>query len=231
MQNLPARLAMVAALALIPASLVHADMIYSNFGSVENQFDMDAGAIIAQSSDLQPSFVFTPATNQILTEVDFVASIGDIGDTNVVTVSLSQDSNGHPGTVIASQEFDGAMGVLGGEALDPSAPPVVLNWDPSDISLVGGTSYWITLSSPAPGDVSWNFNTDLQEGYSEVLNGTWQFQPQATMGALQILGTDESSPTAPESGTELLMGLGLAAFGGFRWRGRLTKVDTANADR
>ena len=143
----------IAASALAPFMTVvlQADIIYSDFGPGES-FDQDAGDVVSQSVDLRPSLAFTSAVALQLTEVDFVTSIGELGDVNQVTVSFSADDGGHPGTVLASQEFDNAMGILGGEANDPPAPPTIISWilsTPED--LLAGDTYWVTLDGPAPG--------------------------------------------------------------------------------
>src|SRR5271166_2821404 len=101
-------------LAACPAISLQADIIYTDFGSGQS-FDQDAGEFVSQSVDLRPSLAFTSAAAESLTEVDFVTSIGQIGDVNQVTVSLSSDNGGQPGMVMASQEFSNAMGLLGGE--------------------------------------------------------------------------------------------------------------------
>ena len=122
------------------------------------------------------------------------------------------------GTVLASQEFTNAMGILGGEGNDPPDLPAIISWilsTPED--LFAGNTYWITLDGPAPGDVTWNYNNQLQSGYSEFESGNWATTAN-TLGAIQILGESEISP-APEPGTALLLGLGLLGVIGFKFRG------------
>jgi hypothetical protein len=215
------RTSIAVALAASPAILLQAAVIYSDFGSGES-FDQDAGAVVSQSADLSPSLAFTSAVAQELTEVDFVTSIGEIGDLNQVTVSLSSDGGGQPGTVLASQEFTNAMGVLGGEGNDPPDPPVVISWilsTPAD--LLAGDTYWITLDGPAPGDVTWNYNNQLQSGYSVFESGSWMTTTD-TLGAIQILGESEGSDpsSAPEPGTAIMLALGLGLMGATRFKFR-----------
>lgn len=197
------------------AMLLQADIIYTNFGSGDS-FDMDAGVVVSQSTDLRPSFAFTPAANLVLTEVDFVTSIGETSDLNQVTISLSADGGGQPGRVLASQEFDNAMGILGGETDLPPDGPGILSWLPSGtLHLLAGATYWITFDGPAPGDVTWNYNNTLQSGYSEFVSNAWQ-TTNGTLGAIQISGAVD--PSAPEPGTALLLGLGLIGMSRLRKR-------------
>jgi hypothetical protein len=197
-------------LAAFPAIALQADIIYSDFGPGQS-FDQDAGESVTQSVDLRPSLSFSTSSALQLTEVDFVTSIGEIGDVNQVTVSLSSDQGGHPGTVLAMQEFTNAMGLLGGEDNDPPDPPTIISWmlsTPED--LLPEDTYWITLDGPAPGDVTWNYNNQLQSGYSEFESGSWMATTN-TLGAIQILGQ-----SAPEPGTALLLGLGIVAVIGLK---------------
>jgi hypothetical protein len=194
------------------SAALHADTIYSDFGD-GGSYDPDAGDVVSASVDLRPSFAFSTAVDMVLTEVDFVTSIGVSTDVNQVTVSLSSDAGGHPGTLLASQEFDNAMGILGGETDDPPDGPQILSWLPSTpLDLLAGVTYWITFDGPAPGDVTWNYNNMLQSGYSEIVSGDWQ-ATNGTLGAIQISGDiANQDPAAPEPRTILLLGLGLIAM-------------------
>ncbi|MDP9053156.1 MAG: hypothetical protein M3N93_02460 [Acidobacteriota bacterium] len=212
-------------LASWPAALLYADIIYSNFGPSDNPFNMDSGETVSSDVDFMPSISFTVSSNEQLAEVDFVTSIAQ-GGTNQVTIGLSKDSGGHPGTSIASKEFDGQMGVLGGEDLDPADPSVELSWIPTSVvSLTPGVTYWITLSAPAGANVTWNANTYAligapQFGDDQFINGSWQ-HTNGTLGAIQILDTAQTSgvpSSSPEPGTALLLGTGLIVAVGYRLR-------------
>jgi len=203
------------------AMLLQGDIIYTDFGSGDT-FDLDAGAVVSQSTALRPSFAFTAAANLVLSEVDFVTSIDAAGDLNQVTISLSADDAGQPGTVLASQEFDNAMGILGGETDNPPDGSVILSWLPSKtLNLLAGAKYWITFDGPVPGDVTWNYNNTLQSGYSEFASNAWQ-TINGTLGAIQIVG--ETDPSAPEPGTALLLGLGLIGIGRLKHRARRKRL-------
>jgi len=75
---------------------------------------------------------------------------------------------------------------------DPPDPPGVISWLPSNpVDLLAGATYWITFDGSALGDVTWNYNSMLQSGYSELEFGLWQ-TTNGTLGAIQILGEAEN---------------------------------------
>jgi hypothetical protein len=196
----------LALLALAPVS--RAEIIYSNFGPFDS-FTTGSGSVVSSSTDQRPSFGFTPGSNFLLSEVDFVTSIGSASDLNQITISLSNDDGGKPGAVISSHEFDNAMGILG----SLSNPSVILSWFPgldpqAEPALSATNLYWITFDAPAPGDVSWNSNNQGQFGDSVFLEGQWQATAN-TLGALRIEGDEVA--TTPEPGTLLVFGSGLGA--------------------
>jgi hypothetical protein len=190
------------------AALVQADVIYSDLGS--GSFYLYGGDVISSSSDYRPSVEFNSATDNTLTEVDFVASIGNSNtDVNQVTVSLYQDIAGVPGTLVASQEFTGDMGVLGSTSS-------ILSWTP-DVAIAPETDYFVTLDGPVPGDVTWNYNLQGQYGYYDYVGGSWQ-ETNNTLGAIQILGGVSSQSSTPEPGTFGLLAIATAGAVFFKRR-------------
>ena len=133
---------------LILAGTCRADNIYSNFGA-GNTFDPTTGVVISSNTgDQRPSFAFTPANGESLTEIDFVTSIGSIGDANQVTVTLSDDAAGVPGNTLASMTFTGLMGIEGSTV----NPPSIIQWLLQSPQAVGADlQYWVTFDAPSPG--------------------------------------------------------------------------------
>ena len=206
---------MLVALVTFHGALRASTILYSNFG-LSDSFVTGSGAVITNAGsltpDLRPSFELPViGSNQLLSEVDFVTSIESTSDLNQVTVSLFGDAAGHPGNLIASHQFDGAMGVLG----ETDFPPVTLSWNPAldqagAPALTSGNLYWITLDAPAGSNVTWNFNNTGQSGYLVFQSGRWQATNQ-TLGALQVLAVPNSgAPVVPEPGTLSLLFAGLA---------------------
>ena len=191
-----------------------ASTIYSNFGSGDT-FQAGIGAVVVSGGiDQRPSFSFTSSADQPLTEIDFVTSVDPSNTSNnSVTVTLSADNGGVPGTVIASQTFTNAMGIRG----SLETPPTILSWLPSVApSLLAQATYWITFDAPgdpAQGDVFWNYNSVQAFGYSTFTSGTWS-STSNTLGAIRVLSGEASVNAAPEPGTILLLGCGLVAIGG-----------------
>ena len=103
------------------------------------------------------------------------------------------------------------MGISGD---DDDDPPVIISWMPStELDLVAGTEYWITLDGPADSGITWNYNLEGMSGYTQFQSGNWQFVDN-TLGAIAITGG------TPEPRTVVLLGLGLVAMIGIKSRCR-----------
>jgi hypothetical protein len=187
--------------------------IYSNFlndDSNTNGFASGAGDAL---SGYSPSLSFTPSANAVLQEVDFAASLnGTDGSTWGVTVTLTHNTPGYLSNVIASQSFSNQTGIEGSTL----NPPGIIAWDPAtEIDLVAGSTYWLTLSS-SDASVVWNDNETLQADYDQTSGSNTTWVPTTnTQGAIAILTSGTAAPPAPEPGT---LGLMLAASGAI-WLG------------
>lgn len=190
-----------------------ADVIYSNFGPGDS-FDSGSGVIVSSSTtDRRPSLAFTPGAGVSISEIDFVTSITSIDSMNQVTVTLSSDNGGAPGTALASQSFLNAMGLAG----DLENMPALLQWIlNAPLAVSAGSQYWITLDGPVPGAVIWNSNLTGAFGYSTYgANGIniWTTSG-GTLGAIRILSAEANGAVPEPSTLALLPGaLALLAFG------------------
>jgi hypothetical protein len=178
-----------------------AGVISSNFGPADS-FHTDSGAPV----DQKPSISFTSAVDQALNEVDFAVSLRSAGSVNQLTVRLSGDTGGHPGTSVGTGTFDGLL----------SLTPGILQWIPvTQLALSAGTTYWISLEAPQ-NNVIWNYNDQLASGDSRFISNVWTVQAADTQGALRIIGSDVTA--TPEPGTWVLLASGIVAAAGARRR-------------
>jgi len=195
---------------------LQAGTIYTNFGPGDTYQAASGAVVVSGGIDQRPSFSFISDIDQLLTQVDFVASVDQSNTSNnSITVTLSSDNGGAPGTVIASQTFTNSLGIRG----SVETPPTILSWLPTVApSLVAQNQYWITFDSPgdpAQGDVFWNFNTEGAFGYSSFSNGQWT-STSNTLGAIRLVSGSPSESGTPEPGTLVLIASGIGAFFGRR---------------
>jgi hypothetical protein len=200
-------LALAFLISLAFGTISRAGIIYSNFGPGDT-YATGSGALIAQL----PSISFVSATDQFLSEVDFAAYLSSADViSNSVTISLSADESGHPGSsALAFTTFTGSL----------STTPAILQWilNPTQQELLSGNTYWITLDAPANSAV-WNFNDQMKAGDSRFVSGVWTTEPTDTQSAIQIIGTGASATPEPQSWVLLLGGsVALAA-----WRRRQSR--------
>ena len=180
-----------------------AGTIYSNFGPGDS-FHTDSGAPV----DQKPSISFISTVDQALSEVDFAVSLRSAGSVNQLTLRLSGDTAGHPGTSVGTGIFDGFLSVT----------PGILQWIPvTQLTLAAGTTYWISLEAPQ-NNVIWNYNDQLASGDSRFISNVWTVQAADTQGALRIIGSDVTA--SPEPGTWFLLAGGIGAVGRARRRRR-----------
>ena len=117
------------------------------------------------------------------------------------TISLDANSGGSPGAVIESFAFTGVtLGPLGNNNTPITATSVL------SPMLLGGTEYWVTLSSSLSYSIAWNLNStgDMSPQASSTDGGATWFAPSGmTPSALQVNGI------IPEPSAGLLLGGGL----------------------
>lgn len=189
---------------LLSFCTLKADTFFSNFSSFSPNYDINTGTSLNDGSgnDLQRSFSFSSQSSFHLLEIDFVASMFDSGQPNQVTLTLSSDTNGHPGTAIESFSFTGDMGVFG------TVAPVLNGVSVLNPLLVAGQTYWLTAEAPNGANIIWNFN-NLSPNDSgvqdEFVGGQW-LSSSATRGVFDIVGT-------PEPSSLLLIVTGLSMLG------------------
>jgi hypothetical protein len=136
---------------------------------------------------------FTPKANHIATKIKI--AIGYLGGTNEVLVSLNNDAQGIPGTVLRTWTAK-ALPNAG------TCCSVVVKTDKVGIPVTKGTQYWITVTTNASDDdawAAWNVNdTDQSDSVLSAArckgtlcrgnNGKWVAVQQTPGLAFAVLG-------------------------------------------
>jgi hypothetical protein len=200
------RSAMRVASALVAAmaGYASASTVFTNFGSgmsydtsqgnpVGNDF---AGDNAAEAN----SFILSGNAKLQSLVVPLSCVVSCQGSENF-TISLAANSGGSPGAVIERFAFTGVtLGALGN-----NNAPIIATSVLSPL-LVGGTEYWITLTSSPSFAIAWNLNStgDTSAQASSTDGGATWFSPSGmTPSALQVNGI------IPEPSAGLLLGGGL----------------------
>src|SRR6185437_3710681 len=176
------QLALVLAAALFPAVL-HADVIYSNFGEGDS-FLAGSGLIVTRDGAAWSSvaIAFVPAFSYSLSSIEFAGSNLVPGSTGA-SLAVFADDDGHPdGTPLETIALDGLMASFGDPAallkVKSAAHPV----------LEEGQTYWIGMNAAAGGLAVWNQTTALTAGFSTTDGaGNWSARDEV-QGAVELKG-------------------------------------------
>ncbi len=165
----------------IASGISNAETIYSTFLSgktyqccagqiVSGPSAATAGGLIAQR---QTAVAFTPTRDYILGQISLAFYFGNGPNSNRYNLSLNQDRDGAPGTVIESWGGIIAPAPSGGTS---SVVQTVVSLP--DIQLSAGRQYWIVAFAAEPNTfVVWNLNAMDGSGpggrVAENLNSVW----------------------------------------------------------
>ena len=205
--------------AVLCSSFLRADSIYSNYTTLGG-----AGSSLSVNEAVALPFI-TLAANQgfafALSDIEFVAYAND-PSANPVTIGLYAASEGFPLFPGVPMEFFTPDIRVFNSAI---APDPLTNPDPSSSPsdylitvtstlhpiLVPGEEYWIVLSDPQTFEISWltNGNTATNPASYTTLDGWVSLGVSYSQGDAQVNG--DLVPVAPEPGTFLAFGSGLAA--------------------
>jgi hypothetical protein len=203
-------LACAAVCIILPVSC-RAGIVYTDLlpGS---QYDCCSGYVAADPDPLAAAF--TPTQSYLLSEID----VGVWNSTTpfAFTLSLDQDSGGHPGSAIESWSVTSVVAPSSGlVTIGPSTGESVL--DILNITLMPNVQYWVEIGSPTA--VYWNVN-NLGPGPVGTLAGynagEWFVtNNHSEPPAFEVLGT-----AIPEPNAALPCGLVLLGLSGIRFVSR-----------
>jgi hypothetical protein len=192
------------ACALFCGSLLNAgSIIYTNFAdnfgyTTVSGLNAGPGSAVPFTETLHPGNGFT----YVLSGITVAAFNTSTPTTDPLTVSLYADSNGLPGTLLASQ------GVF---LADSSSEVVSVSFDNGPI-LSDGTHYWVGLSDP-DGNATWNFNDTIGGVTATYSTESSQWLSNGTSYAPGAVEVDGSLVAAtPEPGSFAMIGGGLIAL-------------------
>jgi hypothetical protein len=187
----------LAALMLTGASAAEAVAIFSNFGA-SHSYDTSAGLPVGNAftgDNYAQAAAFTPSANARMGSL--LIALSDVfGQTDPITVALTQTSGGIPGPVVESFTIAGnTLGPLGNNNV-----PILLTSLLHPL-LNAGTQYWITVSTSFNNAVAWNFNNtgDLDHDVeAQSLDGgsTWALPFGNTRGAFEVASVPEPDSLA-----------------------------------
>ena len=185
---------------LIPAAALHADVIYTNFGT-GTAYSSGAGVIVTSDNSAWSSvaIAFTPSANYDLTSIELVAT-DIIPDYLGATLGIFADNgSGQPGGAPLESFALGPLGQFG------DAVPLLTVESLLQPLLWANTQYWIGLNAPIGDLIVWNQNVTSSLGFSQTDgSGNWSTS-NADQGAVEVDGTlDPNAPTPPtQEGTVL----------------------------
>jgi hypothetical protein len=174
----------------IPAGLT---MIYSNLGTKTDPYlDTDGWSITGfnsyggSSSAFAIALPFTPKSNSHVSQVR--AAVQYYGEgANQINLSIYNDSNGIPGTILA-----GPVTVMNLPDFGTCCQLAVAHFTP--LAVTAGTQYWVVADTPASGQGSdfvgtWDFESKVMTfGGTNGVNG-WVAENGDTEPAGAVLGT------------------------------------------
>ncbi len=201
------------ALALPAVSGAATAVVFSNFGpgltyntstgnAVGNAFD---GNTYAEAD------TFKTTGNGTLTSLQLALSCA-FACPDTFTISLTQNSAGHPGAVLESFTYAGSS--LG--AFGSNNAPVTLTSLLHPL-LSGGTQYWVEVQADLNDSIAWNFNStgDPSTEDTSIDNGATWLSLGGTPGAFQV------NANIPEPSSVALLIAGGLLLGFFSRKKRL----------
>ena len=184
-------------------SVAEASIVFTNFGAGLS-YDITSGNPVGNAfdgNDYAEANSFQPSASGPLQLLRLALSCA-FSCQDPLTVSLTANSGGQPGSVLESFQLDGsALGPIG------TNNPLLVLTSVLHPSLTAGTEYWVSVGAGLTDSAAWNLNItgDVFDQAISSDNGATWFSPSGlTPGALEV-DTATQNGGSPEPGSSGLV--------------------------
>ena len=199
------------------------DIIFTNFGPAYSYNTAVGNPVgnVFDGNNYAEGVTFTPSVSESFRSLIIALSCASVCKDNF-DVSLAGSANGAPGAVLENFIVgDTSLGALGA-----NNAPLVLNAVHGPM-LIGGMSYWITVSSDLNDSIAWNLNSTGDTSAEAIsLDGglTWFSPSGLTPGAFEVHGVHGVVGVPEPASLTLLLTPMIAVIGVLTWHRRKTKL-------
>jgi hypothetical protein len=180
---------------LLTASNAKGDVLFNTFGG-GSSYNVNNGNVLGNAFDgnnYAEAETFTVSGQAVFSGLRLALSCSVAGCPDALTIALTSDSSGSPGSVIESFSYSGTLlGSLGINNVPVSLSSLL------NPTLTPGTSYWITVATTLNNSVAWNWNgagTSALQAISADGGASWFAPSGQTNGVFEVDGSSAPEPT------------------------------------